>query len=319
MAGGQLGNIGHDWRRELAGNQVRQSHTALKHTDIARLTGAGQDVTEALLNSQPPPPAFLVAMDTIAEKAKSNGCRIWIDAEQQAVQGSIDAWTIDLMRKYNYGTDVLIYNTIQAYLKESRPKLQRQLQLASHEGWNLGIKLVRGAYIANDIRERIHDTKRETDISYDGIVQDLLTGHFENITPQTLLKTKLFLAGHNSSTVRKALSLAKDLAKSGKLVVSPEFGQLQGMADDLGGEIVQFGEMLEAEQLAKADKVSSTTTFVPRVYKCLTWGSVQECMQFLLRRAIENSAAVSRMEESIEQAKKELVRRFSWRRLLAQR
>jgi proline dehydrogenase len=289
------------------------------HTDDARITGAGQDVTEALLTSQPPPPAFLAAVDEIAEKAKLNGCRIWIDAEQQAVQGSIDVWTVDLMRKYNRGADALIYNTIQAYLKESRPKLQRQLQLASDEGWNLGIKLVRGAYIANEIRDRIHATKRATDLSYDGIVHDLLTGHFEGFTPQTLPETKLFLAGHNSSTVRKALDLAKDLAGRGKLVVSPEFGQLQGMADDLGGEIIQFGETLKAEQLASVGKASTTSTFVPRVYKCLTWGSIQECMQFLLRRAIENSAAVGRMEESIVQAKKELARRFSWRRLLDQR
>jgi proline dehydrogenase len=213
----------------------------------------------------------------------------------------------------------LIYNTIQAYLKESRPKIQHQLQLASNEGWNPGFKLVRGAYIAADPRERIHDTKRDTDISYDGIVHDLLTGHFEGFTPQTLPKTNLFLAGHNSSTVRRALSLAKDLAGRGELVISPEFGQLQGMADDLGGEIIKFGEILQAEQLAKADQVSPTSLFVPRVYKCLTWGSMQECMQFLLRRAIENSAAVGRMEESIAQAKKELARRFSLRRLQGQR
>lgn len=255
-------------------------------------------------------------MNAIAEKARSQGCRIWIDAEEQTIQPAIDRWTIDLMRKYNRGGEALIYNTIQAYLKESRRKLKHQLELASREGWNLCVKLVRGAYIATEIRDRIHDTKADTDASYNGIVKDLLSGHFEGFTPDTFPPTKLFLAGHNSHSVRTALKLARDLAERDELVVCPEFGQLQGMADEIGCEIVQLGDSLRAGRTVKAVPTGTVPSprdyFEPRVYKCLTWGTVQECMQYLVRRAVENSAAVDRMSESSTQAKKELMRRLRW-------
>ena len=275
-----------------------------------KYTGAGQDVTEALLRGDDPPPAFSRAMNAIAEKARSQGVRIWIDAEQQAIQPSIDRWTVDLMRKFNIGTNVLIHNTIQCYLKDSRPNLRRQLETAQKEGWNMGVKLVRGAYIAAETRERIHDTKADTDASYNGIVRDLLAGKFEGLTPENFPRTGLFLAGHNSESIRKALSLAKELAEKGELKVSPEFGQLQGMADDIGGEIVQFGEALQAETPQLLGAPSPKQSFVPRAYKCLTWGTIQECMQYLVRRAVENSAAVDRMRESAAEARKELVRRL---------
>ena len=274
------------------------------------MTGAGQDVTEALLQGKAPPPQFWQAMQQVAETAKSKGCRIWIDAEQQAIQPTIDCWTIDLMRNFNQGPHALIYTTIQAYLKQSRNNLRRQLGLAQQEGWTMGVKLVRGAYIANEIRDRIHDTKAETDVSYNGIVHDLLSGNFEGLTPATFPRTKLFLAGHNSETVRTALAIAKGLAEESKLNVCPEFGQLQGMADDIGCEIIQFGEVLKAKNPSKTDSISPYDHFDPRVYKCLTWGTIQECMQYLVRRAVENSAAVGRMRESSAEAKKELMRGF---------
>ncbi len=79
-----------------------------------KYTGTRQDVTEALPQGANPPPAFPQAMNAFAEKARSQGVRIWVDAEQLAVQPSIDRWTADLMRRYNRGTDVLIHNTVQS-------------------------------------------------------------------------------------------------------------------------------------------------------------------------------------------------------------
>ena len=270
-------------------------------------------MTDALLAGKEPPPQFAAAMQKIAVTAKSKGCRIWIDAEQQALQKAIDIWTMNLQRKFNTGSDVLIYNTVQAYLKQSRPKLKHQLEVAKQEGWNLAVKLVRGAYIENDKRELIHDTKAETDASYNGIVHDLLTGKFEGFTPETFPRMKLFLAGHNSETIGAALKLGKELGLKGELNVCPEFGQLQGMADDIGCEIIQFGEILHAERTEKRGLVSRTGEFEPRAYKCLTWGTIQECMQYLVRRAIENSAAVGRMKECAAEARRELGQRFSFR------
>ncbi|KAK6382664.1 proline dehydrogenase [Exophiala oligosperma] len=277
-----------------------------------KFTGAGTNITKALMDGDAAPERFVKAMDRICETAMSKGCRIWIDAEQQVLQPAIDRWTFDLMRRYNkpLGRQALVYNTIQAYLKSARDKVQHQLELAQREGWRPAIKLVRGAYIANDVRSKIHDTKDDTDASYNGIVEDLLQGRFPAQANQQPEEIDLLLAGHNTRTIRAAARLATDLAAHRKLQVRPEFAQLQGMADDIGCEIVQMADQVKVHDRAAA------SSFVPKVYKCLTRGSIQECMQYLTRRLVENRGAGDRMKLSAAEYRHELLRRWglSWNR-----
>ncbi|KAJ9654983.1 proline dehydrogenase [Coniosporium apollinis] len=276
-----------------------------------KYTGAGKETTEDLMSGQAPPRAFSEAMDAICERAIAQKCRIWIDAEQSWVQPTIDRWTFDIMRRYNIGSAPLVYNTIQAYLKESRHKLQHHLQLAKQEGWTPAVKLVRGAYIGNDVREKIHDTKAETDASYNGIVRDLLSGTVPGFSQDQFPKVKLFLAGHNTDTIRKAIRLAQDLSAKGQLKVAPEFGQLQGMADDIGCEIIEMAQQQRDAPHSQGELVADSQTYVPHVYKCLTWGSVRECMQYLVRRAVENQGATGRMKEGTSVIAAELWRRIT--------
>ena len=281
---------------------------SLKRTPLismSRYTGAGKSITDDLLRGNAPPRAFVEAMDAILQKATAQNCRVWIDAEQQVLQHSIDHWTIDLMRKYNRNGKAVLYNTIQAYLKASQGKLAHQLQLAHREGWTLAIKLVRGAYIENDIRGRIHDTKAQTDESYNGIVRDLLSGNVKGIPEQDFPKMQLFLAGHNPISVSKASNLVRELQEQGKLKTLPEFGQLQGMADHLGCELLQHGE-----DVARAFQSSVLPVAIPRVYKCLTWGSIQECMQYLVRRAVENHGTTGAVKDGMSALARELRRRM---------
>lgn len=273
---------------------------------LSRYTGAGICITDHLLQGDTAPQAFVDAMNAIVQKARDRNCRIWIDAEQQILQHSIDSWTIDLMRKHNRNGKAVLYNTIQAYLKASREKLKHQLRLSHQEGWTLAIKLVRGAYIENDIRERIHDTKARTDECYDGIVRDLLSGQVEGIPEHDFPKMQLFLAGHNATSVAKASNLIRDLQEQGKLKTLPEFGQLQGMADQLGCELLQHGE-----ETARALEDSARPIAVPRVYKCLTWGSIQQCMQYLVRRAVENHGATGAVKDGMPALARELKRRMT--------
>jgi proline dehydrogenase len=272
-----------------------------------KLTGAGLQITQALMNGDSAPRVYVQAMDEICEKAASKGCRIWIDSEQQVFQQSIDRWTFDMMRKYNRGEKALVYNTVQAYLKSARGKVEHQMQTASDEGWRSAIKLVRGAYIAIDARENIHDTKAETDDCYNGIVEDLLRGTgFSVFESNPNLKYDLLCAGHNTQTIRRTAQLADDLAAASKLKVQAEFAQLQGMADNIGCELVQRGE-----DAINKSKATGLNAFVPKVYKCLTWGSIQECMQYLLRRLVENRGAADRMKEGTAELRKELWRRMT--------
>ncbi|EME79814.1 uncharacterized protein MYCFIDRAFT_190569 [Pseudocercospora fijiensis CIRAD86] len=278
-----------------------------------KLTGAGSEAVKALLADSAAPESFVGAMDEICAKARARNCRIWIDSEQSAVQTAIDRWTIDLMRRWNRDGHALVYNTLQAYLKESRSKLKSQLSLADRERWTLAIKLVRGAYIAHDQRSLIHDSKQDTDDSYNSIVRDLLSGTNLGFHPENFPSVQLFLAGHNPESVSRAWNLIQQLSGKGELKVVPDFGQLQGMADELGCKILQRCEELEEKRKAEGDSGGGGGggggVVVPRVYRCLTWGSIQECMQYLLRRLVENQGGADRMRDGMFEYYGELKRR----------
>lgn len=265
----------------------------------SRFTGAGPIATEALLMKKSLPPQMYNAMKTILDIAAQQNTRVWIDAEQQVVQDTIDAWTISLMREYNTNGRAILYNTMQAYLKSTPSRISQHLALAASEGWLLGIKLVRGAYIASEPRHLIHDTKAETDAAYNSIAEGLLTGNFPGIEGPGKPYVRVFLAGHNEESVQKACAIHRERVLAGKPVQELELGQLHGMADELSCRIIQAAREAETEGLA------------PRPFKCLAWGTNQECMQFLVRRAVENKGAVERTKDWKAGIKDELWRRFS--------
>lgn len=240
-------------------------------------------------------------MTEIIAAAQKKKCRIIVDAEQQSIQNAIDEWTINWMREHNRNAEVLIYNTLQSYLKDSRAKLIHQLNLAEREGWQLAIKLVRGAYIGSDPREAIHNTKEETDENYNSIVEDVLRGRLPGFDRGNSPKMELFIAGHNQCSVDKAAALMEKLDYEGRLMVVPEFGQLQGMADALGCGLLKWGEQQSLSSYNRRIKV----------YKYSVWGSMQECMEYLVRRAVENRGAADRLIEDMTPLKAELRSRIT--------
>lgn len=264
-------------------------------------------MSKALVKHQPPPKQLVEALDAICQKAASQNSRIWIDAEQKVFQETIDDWTIDLMRKYNRGGKALVSNTIQAYLKDSRQNVLRHLQAAQAEGWSLGIKVVRGAYIQQDNREYIWDTKAETDENYNSIARDLLSR--QNFGPgvngETFPDVHLFLAGHNKNSIQLLTRHYQQLVCSGEQPNPIAFGQLQGMADEVGCELIQLRKGASQGKEATSDVLA-----VPRAYKCLNWGSIRECMHFLMRRAVENASSIERLNDGLGAIKTELKRRI---------
>lgn len=266
------------------------------------MTGAGPRVAESLKHWTPFPDQFRKAIRKICELAQAKGCRVWIDAEQQAFQDGIDHLAIDLMRVYNTGAKPVVYNTIQAYLKDSRLRLHRQLQLSVDEGWTLAIKLVRGAYLGSDDRSRIHDTKAETDESYNGIASGILRRAFPGypLCAPRRPALELVLAGHNHKSARDARDLAQKLEAAGLLRTKPEFAQLQGMADDMRSELLNTRRATRSE-------------WTPLVYKHLTWGSLQDCMLYLGRRAQENQGATQALPSGPDvfaELKRRLLQKF---------
>lgn len=279
---------------------------------VCRFTGAGEGTSKALLEGHPPSKELVTAMDTICKEAQKRGSGVWVDAEQQPYQGNVNDWAISFMKRWNRNGNVVVYNTIQAYLKSSREYVQRHLEIAQAEGWTCAIKLVRGAYIQSDIRERIWDTKKETDDNYNSIVHDLLTKNFDSIKKDKFPEVRLFIAGHNKESVRLATKLVADLVESGEKVGPVQYGQLQGMADEVSCELLQMKESIQGDNLSDQEK-DKCQRATPQPYKCLIWGSVSDCLHFLMRRAVENATAAERLQDGLVEMKKELRRRLLFR------
>lgn len=274
---------------------------------VIRLTGAGPMAVQALQSRNPIPEVVDHALTQICEEARKQGSRIWIDGEQQALQRSIDEWVIELMRRWNRNGKALVYNTIQGYLKGANANADRHISLAALEGWTLGIKLVRGAYIEHEVRSLIHGTKEDTDQSYNAIAEKLIN---QKLPPEDQAQglgfpsSALFLATHNAASVSKACAIHRARLDAGLPTTSLECGQIVGMADELGCELISNYERCLADP-------SMEKARAPKAFKCLTWGSVGECMGYLHRRAIENRGAVARTKH-MSGALKEELRRRAW-------
>jgi hypothetical protein len=278
-----------------------------------KFTGAGRLALHDLSERLPPTKALASAIDDICQLAASRGVRLLIDAEQQALQPGIDNWALAFMRKYNTPDRAVVYNTYQAYLKATPAVLSQHLAAAREQGFALGVKLVRGAYLGSDPRHLLHDTKADTDACYDGCAEALLRGRWNaQLRPHAAAADAdaaafpavgVVLATHNRESVLQAQAiLAENPDKAGADVA---FAQLQGMADEVSCELVTGGSG------GGGVEVAGETSPPPRAYKYLVWGSTGECMKYLLRRAHENRDAVQRTREGRDAMRGELVRRVT--------
>lgn len=235
------------------------------------------------------------ALHAISRKAKERNVRIIVDAESHHFLAGMLRTTLDLMREYNRDGSAVIYMTYQAYLKETPDNIAKHLAAAQKDNFTLGLKLVRGAYMASDERALIHDTKQDTDNAYNSIAQGALKqtlGDFGTKTP--FPSVNLFLASHNKESVIAAHQLHKQRLEAGLPTVPVGYAQLHGMSDEVSFSL-----------LALKDKHGN-----PEVFKCSTWGTMGECLAYLLRRAIENRDAVLRTTEEYDALKTEFKRRL---------
>ncbi|KAK1778297.1 FAD-linked oxidoreductase-like protein [Copromyces sp. CBS 386.78] len=292
------------------------------HGDFVALkfTGAGRQALYSLSKRLPPSEALGSAIDGICKLAAERGVRLLFDAEQTALQPGIDDWTLDYMRRYNANGKAIVHGTYQAYLKSTPATLSSHLAIAAAEGFTLGVKLVRGAYLGSDPRDLICDTKADTDNQYDGIAEALLRNSWSGdglLQPPNPQETKfpdvnVVLATHNRESVLKGKALLDSgVAKLGYEQVA--FAQLQGMADEVSCELVagshESPKEMEMEAAEKETGKVEGNGNKPQVYKYLVWGSTGECMKYLLRRAYENRDAVQRTKSGREAMGREVGRR----------
>ncbi|KAK2595370.1 proline dehydrogenase [Conoideocrella luteorostrata] len=264
-----------------------------------KTTGAGPVVTDALAAGDPLPKQMFDALRDISLHCKRRQVRILIDAESQAYQGGILKAGLDLMREFNRDGYALVYNTYQAYLKNATSTIEHHLKAAFDENFTLGLKLVRGAYLATEQRSLICDTKKDTDNAYNAIAHGALRRQIGNIGAEGCTpfpSVNLMLCGHNKESVFSSYELHQQRLKDGLSTVPVGFAQLHGMTDAVSFGLLRLGSFNDSK---------------PEVYKCSTWGSVTECLGYLTRRALENKDAAGRTLDEYVALKLEAKRRLA--------
>jgi proline dehydrogenase len=224
-------------------------------------------------------------MHAICDVAQEKGVGILIDAEETWIQDPIDRLAIELMGVYNK-EKVVVYNTYQLYRNDRFSFLQLSHRIAKEQGFILGAKLVRGAYMEKE-RARaqqmgypspIHVDKAATDKDFDAAAKYCI----ENIDSISLL-----LASHNEqSNIQIAGEMASlNLSNDFKNV---HFSQLYGMGDHITFNMAVKGY---------------------NVSKYLPFGPISEVIPYLMRRAEENSSVNGQTNKELVMIKSELARR----------
>ncbi len=228
---------------------------------------------------------LLKRIDAICHRASEKGVGIFIDAEESWIQDAIDHVVYLMMRRYNK-EKVVVYNTFQMYRHDRLQFLIDSFNKAQKEGYLLGVKLVRGAYMEKE-RARaekmgypspIQPSKAATDDAYNTALKFCLDNYkqigFCNAT-------------HNAES---SMLLAKLIAEKNIPKDHPHlnFCQLYGMSDNISFNLADAGY---------------------NVAKYMPYGAVREVIPYLIRRAQENSSVSGDMSREYDMINKEMERR----------
>ncbi len=221
----------------------------------------------------------------ICKTAYDHDVPVMFDAEESWIQNACDKLALDMMRMYNRDK-AIVYNTYQLYRKDKLDSLQFDFSMAERDGFVLGAKLVRGAYMDKE-RDRasrlgyespIHKDKEGTDMAFN----DALAFSIENINSIAII-----CATHNE----ESCLVLTELMRKHKLEESHPhiyFAQLLGMSDNLSFNLSYTGY---------------------NVVKYVPYGPVKLVLPYLFRRAEENKAITGQMGRELSLIIREKKRR----------
>ena len=176
--------------------------------------------------------------NTVCKYAYDNGVHILIDAEESWMQEAADNLIEEMMAKYNKDK-AIVFGTLQLYRWDRLDYLKNLHQRAKAQGFHVGMKLVRGAYMEKE-RERaaekgykspICDSKVATDANYNAVVIYILE-HLEDMA--------IFEGTHNEQSSELLMELIDKyhLNKNDNRIW---FGQLYGMSDHISYNLSKNG------------------------------------------------------------------------------
>ncbi|KAG2499525.1 hypothetical protein HYH03_002471 [Edaphochlamys debaryana] len=272
---------------------------------LARLLvegGGGSEVADACLDDREVElmEALLGRLQVLVSEALALDVSLMIDAEHTYFQPAIEHVTLRLMREHNRDGHARVLNTYQAYLVDCPGRLRRDLERSRREGWVLGAKLVRGAYLhlerhraaALGLPPPCWPSLEDTHAAYDVCVEALVEAAAEG-------RAQVLLGSHNQASVERAVAAmarhglapspsASSSSSSSAPSPSVMFGQLLGMADHLTLTLGRAGF---------------------KAYKYVPYGRVGQVMPYLLRRAAENSDIMKGSKHDLALLSAELRRR----------
>ena len=205
-------------------------------------------------------------LEHICSAAEKGNVAILVDAEETWIQDPVDAITTLMMQKHN-AKKALVYNTIQLYRHDRFAFLRQSFERAKSDGYVLGVKLVRGAYMEKERMRAmemqydspIQPNKEASDKDYNQAVQFVLD-HIQQIAS--------IIASHNESSNMLACTLMQEKGIENHHP-HVHFSQLYGMSDNITFNLAHHGYS---------------------VSKYLPFGPIHEVVPYLMRRAQENSS-----------------------------
>ena len=228
---------------------------------------------------------LLKRIDSICHVAIQQCVSVFFDAEESWIQNTIDHLVLIMMKRYNRER-VAVYNTYQMYRHDRLQFLFENYSYAEDNGFMIGAKLVRGAYMDKErdraaemgYRSPIHKDKAATDDGFNMALRFCMD-NYEKIA--------VCNATHNqeSCLLMAELMQEKNIPKDHPhLLVC----QLYGMSDHLTYNLAHAGFL--------------AAKYVP-------YGLIEDVFPYLVRRAQENTAVVGDMSREYGLVKQELDRR----------
>ncbi len=223
--------------------------------------------------------------ELVCKTAHDKDVALLIDAEESWMQDAADDLVEAMMRKYNK-EKVIVFNTLQMYRWDRLDYLKSLHERAKVEGFYIGMKIVRGAYMEKENKraeERGYPTpicpsKQATDDNYNAAV-DYMMKHIETMA--------IFAGTHNEESSYKLMSMLKE----NNIDLHDHriwFGQLYGMSDNISYNLAANGY---------------------NVAKYLPFGPVRDVMPYLIRRAEENTSVAGQTSRELNLLKTERERR----------
>lgn len=261
---------------------VSSKFTGLARFGLLEKLQTGEKLTEAESHEYE---NVLKRVDSISHAACQKGICLYVDAEESWIQDSIDALVNKMMKRYNTERAV-VFNTYQLYRHDRLQYLKDSYKHATENGYFLGAKIVRGAYMDKERRRAaekgypspIHPDKAATDEAYNGAIRFCLD-HFEKIA--------LSNSTHNADS---NMLMARLIVEKGLPRHHPHlnFAQLFGMSDNITFNLADAGFY---------------------VSKYVPYGDVKDVIPYLMRRARENTSVTGDMSRELSLIYKEMKRR----------